>query len=148
MKKIIFVCHGNICRSPMAEYVFKDLVAKKGRSSEFDISSAAVSYEEIGNDIYPPAKRKMHEKGVPFSRHSAHRITPDEYDSADLVLVMDSYNLRLMDRIIGLRSTGKLHLLSEYGLSGRDISDPWYSGDFEATYNDILLCCTALLETL
>ena len=148
-KKIIFICHGNICRSPMAEYVMKHLVKEQGRESEFEITSGAVSREEIGNDIYPPAKRKLQEKGVEFSRHRAHQITPDEFSENDIIITMDSSNMRLLGRIVpNWEETGKVHLMMEYAGSTRDVADPWYTGDFEQTYQDVLAGCTGLLNMI
>ncbi len=167
MKKITFVCHGNICRSPMAEYVMKHLVAQAGLEGEFEITSGAVSTEEIGNDIYPPAKRKLHEKGVKFTRHAAHKITPDEFAHNDLVILMDRSNQRLLARIVpgweetpagaeveGSGIEGKVHLMMEFagtpgkGPQARDVADPWYTGDFEQTYQDVLAGCTGLLKLI
>ena len=148
-KKIIFICHGNICRSPMAEYVMKHLVKEQGRESEFEITSGAVSREEIGNDIYPPAKRKLQEKGVEFSKHRAHQITPDEFSENDIIITMDSSNMRLLGRIVpNWEETGKVHLMMEYTGSTRDVADPWYTGDFEQTYQDVLAGCTGLLNMI
>lgn len=160
-KKIIFVCHGNICRSPMAEYVMKDLVRKAGLENEFEITSGAVSREEIGNDIYPPAKRKLHEKGVSFSRHAAHQITASEFAQQDLIILMDRSNQRLLGRIVPnwedaparapLQDTGingKVHLMMEFAGESRDVADPWYTGDFEQTYQDVLAGCTGLIEQI
>ena len=167
MKKITFVCHGNICRSPMAEYVMKHLVAQAGLEGEFEITSGAVSTEEIGNDIYPPAKRKLHEKGVKFTRHAAHKITPDEFADNDLVILMDRSIQRLLTRIVpgweetpagsgveGCGIGGKVHLMMEFagipgkGSQARDVADPWYTGDFEQTYQDVLAGCTGLLKLI
>ena len=148
-KKIIFICHGNICRRPMAEYVMKHLVKEQGRESEFEITSGAVSREEIGNDIYPPAKRKLQEKGVEFSKHRAHQITPDEFSENDIIITMDSSNMRLLGRIVpNWEETGKVHLMMEYAGSTRDVADPWYTGDFEQTYQDVLAGCTGLLKMI
>lgn len=148
-KRLMFLCHGNICRSPMAEYIMKDLVRKAGREDEFEIFSAAVSDEEWGNPIYPPALRKLQQKGIPAGHHSAHRISPDEFADMDMVLVMDRSNLRWLARIVGESSMqGKVRLLMEFTGSGRDVADPWYTGDFETAFNDILSGCRALLETL
>ena len=148
-KKIIFLCHGNICRSPMAEYVMKHIVKEQGRQEEFEITSGAVSREEIGNDIYPPAKRKLQEKGVEFSKHRAHQITPDEFSQNDLIITMDSSNMRLLSRIVpAWEETGKVHMMMEYAGKSRDVADPWYTGDFEQTYQDVLAGCTGLLEMI
>ncbi len=160
-KKIIFVCHGNICRSPMAEYVMKHLVKEAGLENEFEITSGAVSTEEIGNDIYPPAKRKLTEKGIVFTRHAAHKITPDEFRNQDLVILMDRSNQRLLSHIVRdwenvpagnalpcNRIEGKVHLMMEFAGQTRDVADPWYTGDFEQTYRDVLAGCTGLLELI
>lgn len=216
--KIIFVCHGNICRSPMAEFIFRQLVKEKGRENEFAISSAAVSYEEEGNGIYPYAADTLRKHGIPFGRHQAHRISKEEYEEADLVIVMDSSNLRLMGRIS--ENCDKVHKLLEYADAENasntssnseanegkiseankgkhsvlnpsklpesneskrsdlnhsklpesdeskhsvlnasnhsvvtsnnvpDVADPWYTGNFEKAYSDILRGCRGLLKTL
>jgi len=144
-KKLIFVCHGNICRSPMAEFIFKKLASDAGRSEEFDVSSAAVSSEEIGNDIYPPAKRVLYAHGIPFGSHAAHKITPSEFADADVVVLMDSSNLRRLEWIVG-SAAGNPKVRNM--LPDRQVSDPWYTGDFEQAYSDILEGCTALLEEL
>jgi len=146
--RILFLCHGNICRSPMAEFVFRHLAAEAGAGGLFEVSSGAVSYEEEGNDMYPPAKRKLTEKGVPFGRHGAHRISCREYEDADLVVIMDRSNRRLLEYIVGDDDAGKVHMMMEYAGLNRDVADPWYTGDFEKAYNDILTGCRGLLETL
>ena len=160
--KIIFVCHGNICRSPMAEFVFRHLTKELGREEEFEISSAAVSYEEEGNGLYPYAADTLRRHGIPFGHHRAHRITKQEYEKADLVIVMDSSNMRLIGRITG--DCDKVHKLLEYAVMEQgaatnanadkepndapDVADPWYTGNFEQAYSDILRGCRALLYTL
>ena len=149
-RKIIFVCHGNICRSPMAEYVMKHLVKEKGLENEYHITSGAVSSEEIGNDIYPPAKRKLSEKGIEFSRHKAHKITPQEFSSNNIVILMDQSNLRLLGRIVS-DFEDKVHLMMEFAegtRQARDVADPWYTGDFEQTYQDVYAGCTGLIKML
>ena len=146
MTRILFLCHGNICRSPMAEFVMKDLVEKAGRSADFEIASAAVSTEEIGNDIYPPAKRTMTVHGVPFSRRGARQVTKSDYLHYDAIICMDRSNLRWLARIIGEDTAGKVSLLMDHAGESRDVADPWYTGDFEATYRDVLHGCEALLE--
>lgn len=161
VKKIIFLCHGNICRSPMAEYVMKDLVRKAGLEGGFDITSGAVSDEEWFNPIYPPAQRKLREKGIAFGKHSAHKISRAEFDENDLVIVMDRSNLRWLTRIVGDFSEmeagdsisgsgikGKVHMMMEFAGQSRDVADPWYTGDFEQTYRDVLDGCSALLRLL
>ena len=147
--KIIFVCHGNICRSPMAEYIMKDLVRKAGKEEEFDISSAAVSREEEGNPIYPPAARMLRSMNVPYGTHSAHRITAEEAGQADLIIIMDGSNERIISRIINPADFSKVHYMMEYAGSGcRDVADPWYTGNFDRTYADLLAGCRGLLASL
>ncbi|PID90730.1 MAG: protein tyrosine phosphatase [Bacteroidetes bacterium] len=143
---VVFVCHGNICRSPMAEFVMKDLVFKAGLSEGFEISSAAVSSEEIGNDMYGPAKAKLLEHGVPFTPHSAHRITLQEYVQADVVVVMDESNMRLLGGIVG--DASRVRKMMSFAGRGGDVADPWYTRDFEATYRDVLAGCQGLLQQL
>ena len=145
MIKILFVCHGNICRSPMAEFVMKKLVREAGCGDRFRIDSCAVSDEEHGSGIYGPAQRKLREKGVPFDAHRARCITKADYRAADLVVAMDRSNLRRLDRLTGGDPDGKVRLLLAYTGEHRDVADPWYTGDFEAAYQDILRGCTALL---
>ena len=147
MVKVNFICHGNICRSPMAEYVFKDLVAKAGKSADFVVSSSAVSYEEIGNDVYPPAKRCLAAHGVPCPPHAAHHITPREVEEADLLLCMDHSNLYRL-KSISPAAAEKARLLGEFGLGGKEIEDPWYTGNFERVYEEIALCSEELLRVL
>ena len=148
MHRILFVCHGNLCRSPRAEFVMKDLVRKAGREDDFVIDSAAVSNEEQGNGIYPPARRKMQEHGIPFDAHRAHKITKTEFDAYDLVILMDQSNLNILSRIVGRDNLDKVHLLMSYTGSSRDVADPWYTGDFERAYQDILAGCKGLLKTV
>ena len=161
MIRIMFLCHGNICRSPMAEYVMKDLVSKAGLESRFEITSGAVSDEEWFNPIYPPAQRKLREKGVSFGKHSAHKISSAEFNEQDLVIVMDGSNLRWLTRIGGDYASveagkalegsdisGKVHMMMEFAGLSRDVADPWYTGDFEQTYQDVLAGCKGLLEKI
>ena len=145
--KIIFICHGNICRSPMAEYIFIDLVKKQGKEASFDISSAAVTNEEIGNDVYPPAKQSLLSHGVSCPERAAHRVTVREIEDADLLLCMDHSNLRRLSNISPL-ALPKAHLLGEYGLGGAEIEDPWYTGNFSRVYDQIAFCCEKLLLAL
>ena len=133
----------------MAEFVMKDLVSKAGRSEDFFISSAAVSDEETGNDIYPPAKRMLHSMGIPFSYHEAHKITLEEFRQNDLVIIMDDSNRRLLRWILGNEADSpKVHLLMEYAGQKRSVADPWYTGDFRKAYDDILKGCKGLCESL
>lgn len=147
MMKIMFLCHGNICRSPMAEYVMKDLVSKAGLEDKFEITSGAVSDEEWFNPIYPPAQRKLREKEVPFGKHSAHKISAAEFADQDLVVVMDRSNLRWLSRIVGEQAMqGKVRMMMDFAGMSRDVADPWYTGDFEQTYRDVLAGCRGIIE--
>ena len=148
MIKILFVCHGNICRSPMAEFVMKDLVRKAGLESQFHIASAATSAEEIGNPVYPPARRKLAEHGINCSGKTARQLTRADYDRYDLLIGMDNANLRNMRRICGGDSDGKIRLLLEFTGRSGEVADPWYTGDFEATWRDVLEGCSGLLRHL
>ena len=145
MKRILFVCHGNICRSPMAEFVMKDLVAKAGRADEFYIESAATSTEELGNEVYPPARRKLAEHGITCKGKRARQMTRDDYRRFDLLIGMDSRNIRNMERICGGDPEGKIHMLLDFTSRPGDVADPWYTGDFEATWRDVLEGCQKLL---
>ena len=146
MIKVLFVCHGNICRSPMSEFIMREMVRQRGLSDYIGVDSAATSREEIGNDMYPPAKRKLIEEGIPFERRHARQITRADYDRYDLIICMERYNLRNISRIIPDDPEGKIHLLLDYSDSPRDISDPWYTGDFDRAYADIVEGCEGLLE--
>lgn len=148
MIKILFVCHGNICRSPMAEFVMKDLVARTGLSAKFEIASAATSTEEIGNPVYPPARRELAAHGIACSGKTARRIRASDYADYDLLIGMDYANLRNMQRFFGEDSKGKLHLLLDYTARPGEVADPWYTGDFTATWNDVNAGCRGLLHTL
>lgn len=148
MTKILFVCHGNICRSPMAEYVMKDLVKKAGLADRFAIASAATSTEEIGNPVYPPARRKLQEHGISCAGHAARQLRREDYRSFDLLIGMDRANLRNMLRICGGDPEGKISLLMDHTSRKGEVADPWYTGDFEATWRDVLEGCGALLEQL
>ena len=130
----------------MAEYIMKDLVSRAGRASEFEIASAATSTEEIGNPVYPPARRKLAEHGIRCDGHVARQLTRCDYDRYDLLIGMDSYNIRNMRRICGGDPEGKIHMLMEYTDRFGDVADPWYTGDFEATWRDCLEGCTALMD--
>ena len=146
MKKILFVCHGNICRSPMAEFVMKDLIKKAHRENDFYIESAATSTEEIGNSVYPPARRKLAEHNISCTGKTARQMQRSDYDKFDMLVGMDSYNIRNMERICGGDPEGKIHLLKEFSGDYGDVADPWYTGNFEATWQDVLKACTAILE--
>lgn len=148
MKKILFICWGNICRSPMAEFIFKDLVEKKGLSDQFYIASAAHTSEELGNPVYPPAKRKLAEHGISCEGKRAVRMTRDDYDKYDLILAAEQMNISYILRITGGDPENKICRILDFSKSPRDISDPWYTGDFERAYRDILEGCQALLEHL
>ncbi len=144
--KILFVCHGNICRSPMAEFIMKRLVSEAGRTDEFEIASAATSTEEIGNSVYPPARRKLAEHGISCEGKTARQLRRDDYDHYDLLIGMDSYNIRNMQRMCGGDSEGKIHMLLDYTDRPGDVADPWYTGNFDATYRDCLEGCRELLK--
>ena len=151
MIRVLFVCHGNICRSPMAEFIFKDMVSKRGLADQFYIASAATSTEEIwngiGNPVYPPARRKLLEQGIPCGQHAARQMTRADYDRFDLLIGMDRSNLRTMQRICGGDPDGKLHLLLDFtNRKGEEVADPWYTGDFDAVWEDLLEGCQALLR--
>lgn len=146
-KRIIFVCHGNICRSPMAEFIFKDKIRSRGLNEQFYVESAAVSTEEIGNSIYPPAKRCLNAHGIPFdTSKTARQITRADYDRFDLIICMDRMNLRWLKYIIPNDPAGKVRLMMSYVGQDRDVADPWYTGDFETTYRDLDLATEALLK--
>ena len=152
MIKILFVCHGNICRSPMAEFVMKNLVNKAHLSDKFYISSAATSTEEIingkGNPVYPPAKAKLEEHGIDCSGKRAVLLRKSDYDAYDYLIGMDSANMRNMNRILGGDPQRKIHKLLSFAGSDRDIADPWYTGNFDETYADVTEGCEALLREL
>ena len=148
MTKILFICHGNICRSPMAEFVMKDLVKKAGLETQFHIESAATSTEEIGNPVYPPARRKLADHGISCEGKTARQLTRADYDQFDLLIGMDRANLRNMHRICGGDFGGKMHLLMDYTDRPGDVADPWYTDDFETTWRDVLAGCHGLLDTL
>ena len=148
MTKILFVCHGNICRSPMAEFVMKDLVRQAGLEGQFQIASAATSTEELGNPVYPPARRKLWEHGIRCEGKRARQMTAGDYKEYDLLIGMDEANLRNMRRICGGDPQGKLHLLLDYPHRPGQVADPWYTGDFEATWRDVLAGCQGLLAAV
>ena len=148
MMRILFICHGNICRSPMAEFVMKDLVKKAELETEFLIESAATSTEAVGNPVYPPARRKLAEHGISSAGKTSRQLTGTDYDQYDLLIGMDRANIRNMNRICGGDPEEKLHLLMEYTDHPGDVADPWYTDDFETTWRDVLAGCKGLLERL
>lgn len=146
--KILFVCHGNICRSPMAEFVMKHLVSKAGLDGDFYIESAATSTEEIGNGVYPPACRKLAEHGIGCQGKTARQMTRNDYARFDLLVGMDSWNIRNMRNICGGDPDGKIVMLMDFTGRPGDVADPWYTGDFEATWRDVSEGCKGILESL
>ena len=146
--RILFVCHGNICRSPMAEFVMKHLVSKAGLDGDFYIESAATSTEEIGNGVYPPARRKLAEHGIGCQGKTARQMTRNDYARFDLLVGMDSWNIRNMRNICGGDPDGKIVMLMDFTGRPGDVADPWYTGDFEATWRDVSEGCKGILESL
>ncbi len=144
--RILFVCHGNICRSPMAEFVMKDLVDRAGLTNSFVIESAATSNEEIGNDIHYGTKSILDLHGIPYEKRRARRILAKEVCEWDLFIGMDDANVRNMQRVFGSAASGKIYKLLEFAGRDTEVADPWYTGDFETTYEDILDACFGLLE--
>ena len=150
MIRVLFVCHGNICRSVMAEMIMRHMATVAGVSHLFEVDSCATSREEIGNDIYPPAKRCLAAHGVPFTKHAARQITPDDYEHFDLILCMEDYNIRNLRRVLGevlMVRDSALPVPKIRRLLDRDVADPWYTGDFEATYRDLEEGCREILHT-
>lgn len=146
MIKILFVCLGNICRSPMAEFIFKDMVKKEGLEKEFFIDSAATSSEETGNGIYYLAKEKLDSMGIPYTNHRARKISKEDYEKYDYIIGMEERNIRNINWILGLDdANNKVCKLLDFSNSPRDISDPWYTGNFTEAYNDIKEGCEGLL---
>ena len=148
MIKILFVCHGNICRSPMAEYVMKDLVKKEGMQDRFYISSAGTSREEIGNGVHYGTRRKLREEGIPVGNHRAVQMCEADYRKYDYLIGMDSANMRNMERIVHGDSKHKLYLLLDFTSRPGAIADPWYTGNFDATFTDVMEGCSGLLKYL
>ena len=148
MISILFICHGNICRSPMAEFILKDMVQKRGIAEQFYIASAATSSEEVGNPVYPPAVRKLREHGIDPAGKTARRMTREDYGKYDYLLAAEQYNIHNMLRITGGDAEGKIHRLLDFSDRPRDIADPWYTGDFTAAWNDIVEGCQAFLAYL
>ncbi len=153
MIKILFICHGNICRSPMAEFVLKDMVEKRGIADNFYIASAATSTEEIwngvGNPVYPPAREELAKHGISCAGKRAVQVTKQDYKEYDYLICMDTHNLRNLARIIGSDKDNKVSLLLDYaGRNGQSIADPWYTGNFGVTYQDVVEGCNGFLEFL
>lgn len=152
MIKIMLVCHGNICRSPMAEFILKDLAKKQGKEKDFIIKSSATSTEEIwngrGNPVYPPAKAELAKHGISCEGKRAVQLKKDDYDKYDLFIGMDSANIRNMHRILGADPEGKIRKLMDYTDRGGDVADPWYTRSFDVTYRDVLAGCEGLLQEI
>ena len=148
MIKVLFICHGNICRSPMSEFILKDMVTKRGISNRFQIASAATSREEIGNPVYPPARRKLLEHGIDPSGKTARQMTRRDYEEYDYIHAPEQYNIRNILRITGGDPDHKIHRLLDFSDRPRDIDDPWYTGDFDTAWNDIVEGCEAFLDWL
>ena len=152
MIKVLFVCHGNICRSPMAEFILKDMVEKRGIATQFKIASAATSTEEIwngiGNPVYPPAKKELAKHGISCDGKRAVQLKKEDYNNYDYLIGMEQMNIKNMLRILGGDPEGKVHLLLEYAGKNRGIDDPWYTGNFSKTYEDIIEGCEGFLKHL
>lgn len=152
MTRILFICHGNICRSPMAEFIFKDIISRNGCAEQFHIASCATSTEEIwngiGNPVYPPAKAELKRHGIDCTGKRAVQLQKSDYQKYDFLICMDSYNVRNALRILGSDPDGKVRKLLSFAGSDRDVSDPWYTERFDIAYSDILSGCTALFEQL
>lgn len=148
MTKILFVCHGNICRSPMAEFIMKALVKGRGLEEEIIIESCATSTEEIGNPVYPPARKKLAEHGISCAGKTARQMTKDDYENFDYIVAMDRFNLRNMKPFVGDDPENKVSLLLDFTHHPGDVADPWYTGDFDATYRDVSEGCQYLLHKI
>ncbi len=148
MIKILFICHGNICRSTMVQFVFQDMVNREGLSDQFFIESAATSREEIGNPPHHGTVNKLRQEGIPVLKHRAIQMTKHDYEEYDYLIGMDEWNIRNMNRITGGDPDGKIHMLLDYTKHPRDIADPWYTGNFEETYQDVVEGCKAFLSYL
>ena len=148
MIKILFVCLGNICRSPMAEYIFKDMVKKRNLENKFYITSRATSYEESGSDMHYGAKDQLDEMGIPYTKHKATRIKKEDYQKYDYIIGMEESNIRNILRIVGNDNQNKIYRLLDFSKNPRDIADPWYTGNFTVTYNDIVEGCNSFMDYL
>ena len=148
MKRLLFVCHGNICRSPMAEFIMKKKVRSAGLEEEFEIASAATSTEEIGNPVYPMARQELAKHGIGCPGHAARQITPDDYSHFDMIIGMESENKAVLLEMLGGDPDGKISLLLDHTAKPRDIADPWYTRDFRTAWNDISVGCEALFAEL
>ena len=148
MVKVLFICHGNICRSTMAEYVMKHLVKEAGREGEFFIDSAATSTEEIGNGVHHGTRRKLAQVGIPCGDHLARQVTWKDYESFDYIIGMDNANIRNLNRMLKNDPDGKISMMLDYTGRPGEVADPWYTGDFEETYRDVLEGCQGLLKKL
>ena len=146
MIRVLFVCHGNICRSPLAEFIMKDLVAKAGLEQKIEIASAATSTEEIGNDVHYGTKGILKKYNIPFNRRAARQITKADYMHYDYLVGMDTANIRNMNRIFGGDPDGKINKMLAFAGINRDVADPWYTGNFEETYQDVITGCQAMLQ--
>lgn len=146
MIKIIFVCHGNICRSPMAEFIMKYLVDKSGLNDDFEITSAATSREALGCDMYPPARKKLSDMGIPFSKHTARQLVKSDYEYYDFIVAMDAFNIDNIKDITGSDTKHKIYKLLEFADSLEEVADPWYTGDFDKAYFDILHGCNGIIS--
>lgn len=146
--RILFVCHGNICRSPMAEFIMKKLVADRGLSEDFYIESCATSNEEIGNDVYPPAKDELRRRGIPFTKRCARRMTSADYDMFDFIVAMDYQNLRNMERFVNGDPEKKVSLMMSHAGEERGVADPWYTDNFSMTFDDLHRACIGLLDEI
>ena len=149
MIKVLFICHGNICRSPMAEYILKDMVTARGLEAEYRVDSAATSREEIGNPVYPPAKAELRRHGIACEGHRARQVRPEDYGEYDLIIGMEDRHVRLLrERFFNGDPEGKVHLCMELaGEPGVQVEDPWYTGDFAGVYDQLYRACKGILES-